>query len=112
MSVENTLDERAPTHGDFIKNTVTMQDLKNIMRDTPNWKTLYPYQRETLDMIAHKIGRILHGDPNHIDSWHDVAGYATLVERELTNAYAVERGQALLSAKQAEGQQQEKEAHG
>ena len=34
-------------------------------------------------MIAHKIGRILAGDPNHIDHWLDIAGYATLVAKEL-----------------------------
>jgi len=36
-------------------------------------------------MIAHKIARIINGDPNHLDSWHDIAGYATLVEQELKN---------------------------
>ena len=44
---------------------------------------LKSYQRESLDMIVHKIARILNGDPNHVDSWHDIAGYATLVELEL-----------------------------
>lgn len=29
-------------------------------------------------MIAHKIGRILNGDPNYRDSWDDIAGYAKL----------------------------------
>lgn len=33
-------------------------------------------------MIQHKIGRILNGDPAYADSWHDIAGYATLVEKE------------------------------
>jgi len=36
--------------------------------------------REALEMIAHKIGRILNGDPNYADSWHDIAGYAKLAE--------------------------------
>jgi len=34
-------------------------------------------------MIAHKIGRILNGDPDYQDSWHDIIGYARLVERQL-----------------------------
>ena len=34
-------------------------------------------------MIAHKIGRILNGDPNYADSWVDIAGYAQLVANEL-----------------------------
>ena len=31
-------------------------------------------------MILHKLARILNGDPNYVDSWHDIAGYAILVE--------------------------------
>jgi hypothetical protein len=34
-------------------------------------------------MIAHKIGRIVNGDPDHVDSWVDIAGYAQLVADEL-----------------------------
>jgi len=31
-------------------------------------------------MILHKIARILNGDPEYSDNWHDIAGYATLIE--------------------------------
>lgn len=34
-------------------------------------------------MIAHKLGRIINGDPNYSDSWHDIAGYAKLVADRL-----------------------------
>jgi hypothetical protein len=34
-------------------------------------------------MIAHKIGRIINGDPDYIDSWDDIAGYAKLVADRL-----------------------------
>jgi hypothetical protein len=34
-------------------------------------------------MIAHKLGRIVNGDPNYVDSWVDIAGYATLVAKRL-----------------------------
>jgi hypothetical protein len=40
-------------------------------------------QIEALDMICHKIGRILNGDPNYADSWVDIAGYAKLVADRL-----------------------------
>jgi hypothetical protein len=36
-----------------------------------------------LEMIAHKIGRVLAGDPNHADHWDDIAGYARLVARRV-----------------------------
>lgn len=53
------------------------------MRLTDNWELLQPFQVEALEMIAHKIGRILNGDPNYDDSWVDIAGYAKLVADRL-----------------------------
>ena len=53
------------------------------MRESVNWPDLSPSQAESLDMIAHKIGRILAGDPFVKDHWADIAGYAELVAREL-----------------------------
>jgi hypothetical protein len=54
------------------------------MRDSPNWGDLTDDKREALEMIAHKIGRILNGDPEYKDSWHDIIGYARLVEDTLS----------------------------
>lgn len=74
------LNERGSTHGDFEQNGIIMQQLKSAMRYHEGWKELNPYQREALEMIQHKIGRILCGDPNFQDHWTDIAGYARLVE--------------------------------
>lgn len=82
-NISNTLTERGNRYGEFPRHALISQSLKYIMRDTPNWNQLPPMHREALEMIAHKIGRILNGDPDYPDSWHDIAGYATLVEREL-----------------------------
>lgn len=51
------------------------------MHVSKNWskKELSSDKQEALEMIAHKIGRILNGDPNYKDSWTDIAGYAQLV---------------------------------
>jgi hypothetical protein len=48
-----------------------------------NWALLSASQKEALEMIAHKIGRILNGDPNYDDSWRDIAGYAELIVKQL-----------------------------
>lgn len=72
------LEERGSRYGPFSSHARITQDLKNVMRDTPNWPILTASQREALDMIAHKIGRILNGDPHYDDSWFDIAGYAQL----------------------------------
>lgn len=84
MSTQETLATRASSHGDFIENGRVMQHLKAICRNAPNRVNLEEYQKEAIDMICHKLGRILCGDPNFVDHWHDISGYATLVENILT----------------------------
>lgn len=81
--IRNILTERGKTHGDYAQHAGTTQCLKSVMRNTWNWGDLTPSQSECLEMVAHKIGRILSGDPNHIDHWDDIAGYATLVADQL-----------------------------
>ena len=77
------LNERETTHGDFGRQTETVQGIKELMRSAPNWKKLSPAKRESLELIATKIGRILHGDYMFKDSWDDIAGYAKLVAERL-----------------------------
>jgi len=81
--IKSILAERGKTHGDYSRHAATTQCLKSVMRHTQNWGDLNPSQVEALEMIAHKIGRILNGDPNHIDHWDDISGYATLVADQL-----------------------------
>ena len=81
--IQNTLKERGNKYGAFSDNANTCQSIKELMRKHDAWSDMSPYQMEALDMIAHKLARILNGDPYYIDSWHDIAGYATLVENIL-----------------------------
>jgi hypothetical protein len=81
--IEEIVADRQTTHGEFVENTVTMQALKDVMRATPNWNLLRPWQKEALEMNAHKIGRILHGDPNYLDHWEDMSGYNHRVIEQL-----------------------------
>jgi UDP-N-acetylmuramoylalanine-D-glutamate ligase len=82
MTIQKTLKERQKTHGNFITHALIAQSLKDVMRDH-GVNELAPDQVEALEMIAHKIARILNGNPNHHDHWHDIAGYATLVTERL-----------------------------
>lgn len=77
--VNKILSERKNSHGDFSDNAATTQEIKELMFNCTGWTRLSHVQREALDMIAHKIGRILAGDPNFKDHWLDLSGYATLV---------------------------------
>ncbi len=81
-----TLAERGSRYGAFPEHARITQALKRAMADSPNWSSLADDQREALEMIAHKVGRILNGDPNYIDSWHDICGYCRLVEARLEAA--------------------------
>jgi len=80
---ESMLEERGKRYGKFCGHADISQRLKSCMKDTPNWDELSDSQKESLDMIAHKIGRILNGDPIYDDNWVDIAGYATLIVQEL-----------------------------
>lgn len=80
---EALITERGTRYGKFKDGAEIMQSLKDTMRDVDGWNNLTASQKEALDMIQHKIGRILNGDPTYDDSWKDIAGYATLIVNEL-----------------------------
>lgn len=79
-----TLTERGKRYGKFTGHAKVTQELKrvlwNALADKPE---LADDQKEALDMICHKLGRIVNGDPNYADSWVDIAGYAKLVSDRL-----------------------------
>lgn len=89
--INETLDERAKTYGTFESNAKVAQQLKAALhhalsaRDESSYGDFYiaPDQVEALQMICSKLARIVNGDPNHVDSWRDIAGYAQLVADRL-----------------------------
>lgn len=76
--INEVLTERSKTHGDYGDHAAITQAIKELMRSQNSWVYLPETNKESLDMIAHKIGRILAGDPDFKDHWVDIAGYATL----------------------------------
>jgi len=83
MSIDETLAERGSRYGEFDEHAFLTQELKNAMHDHNGWHELDDDMKECLDMVAHKIGRIINGDPTYIDSWTDIIGYTRLVEKRL-----------------------------
>jgi hypothetical protein len=84
--INDILAERGKRYGIFSKHASLTQNLKKVMQDFEDgdaWARLNGDQQEALQMIQHKIGRILNGNPNYPDSWIDIAGYATLVANRL-----------------------------
>ena len=84
-NVDAILTERGSRYGPFKGHAEVTQDLKEVAREHLRLrnKTLADDQQEALDMIFHKIGRIINGDPDYDDSWVDIAGYAQLVADRL-----------------------------
>lgn len=96
--VDELLAERGERYGEFMDLAYISQDFREVMSVKPGWERLAVDQKESLEMITHKIARILNGDPNYVDSWADIAGYAQLVVQRLerdaeeAEAEAEERG--------------------
>ncbi len=81
MSIQATLDQREKQHGSF----ETHAEIESYLARAPsvNYNNMTDVQKIGLQMILHKVSRILNNGHNHIDSWHDIAGYATLVEQHM-----------------------------
>lgn len=83
MDINDTLKERGGRYGSFVDHARVTQAIKAAMADSPNWATLDADMKESLEMNAHKVGRILCGDPEYHDSWHDIIGYTKLIADRL-----------------------------
>lgn len=81
--IKEVLAERGKRYGEFEHQAEYAQDIKRVFQRSPNWAAMKDDQREALELIANKIGRILNGDPNYDDSWVDIAGYAKLIADRL-----------------------------
>lgn len=101
VELDALLAERGARYGKFADHALITQMLKAVMsgdwakvhalsypgestatlreRLKTVWKSMASDQHEALEMNAHKVGRIINGDPNYADSWDDIAGYAKLV---------------------------------
>lgn len=88
--IADTLKQRGEQYGDFNAQAAIAQALKKVMRANGRFFDMKPDQREAMDHIAVKLARILNGNPDHFDSWWDVAGYAKLVADRLASKTVVD----------------------
>lgn len=83
LEINEILEQRAKTHGDFTKNSELSQMFKKFVKEFSKGKDMpYPI-REGLDMILHKISRVICGNHLEPDHFRDIAGYATLITKYL-----------------------------
>lgn len=79
-NIVETLDQRGQHYGDYGNMAYVAQKIKDVLRDGGAWLRVTPVHRESLDLMATKMARIVCGDPNLPDNWHDIQGYAKLAE--------------------------------
>ena len=77
--LNKTLADRQKTHGDFQQVAKVAESLMCSIE----FQRLSASQSFAVRMIVGKLARIVCGNPNEPDHWHDIAGYAALVENEL-----------------------------
>ena len=85
MNTRDIIIQRSTTHGDYTDHARVAQEFKLVMRAEQGWRKLNPCQREALEMFAHKLARILVGNPHFKDHWDDIAGYAVLVSDRIND---------------------------
>jgi hypothetical protein len=83
VCMEQTTDEilqaRHQDYGTYYDLSVSIQRIKMAIRDCAGWQTLDDDMKETFEMIAIKMARLMNGDKYKQDSWDDILGYTKLV---------------------------------
>lgn len=83
-NVDETLEERGSRYGSFVDVSQVTMDLFGVLRERMEGRDdLHAYHIEALHMICNKMARAVCGDPMYADNWHDISGYARLVENEI-----------------------------
>lgn len=93
-AIKEILEQRGSRYGEFRDQSIISMGLKNTLRYEfsddlctltvrAGWARMEPYQQNAVDMICDKLARALNGDPNYLDNWDDIQGYAKLVSDRL-----------------------------
>lgn len=71
------LEERGNDYGDFELISKAAAELRQTMASSGCEYS--DAQQEAINMICHKMARLIFGNRNKQDTWLDIAGYATLI---------------------------------
>lgn len=79
MTIETILAERGATYGEYAEGSDLAMRLLAVVHSGAKYEEMNHGQQYAMFMFCAKMARLLNGDPDHVDSWSDIAGYATLV---------------------------------
>ena len=85
--LDDLLEKRADTYGEFNDVAEVTQRLYLVVKASPNYKSLSFIHKEAFHMIFHKIARLLCGNPQHLDTVRDIAGYSKLLFEHVESLY-------------------------
>jgi hypothetical protein len=85
------LEERKKTHGEYTEHARCTQAIMRAVQAERNWDDLPDPIRETVHMIAHKLGRIAVGNPYVHDHYLDIEGYAHLIVERTEDGVGMKR---------------------
>ena len=79
--IRETLKQRGSVYGNFSTLAYTSQSMKLVCRMNPGWFSLSKTERESIEMVLHKIARIVNGGGGSKmkDEIRDCIGYLTLI---------------------------------
>ena len=84
-TVAEVLKARSQRYGPYKVHAAAEQAIKRAMQSQPGWQNLNDVQQSVLDMVVHKIARILNGSADHADNWIDIAGYSKQTKENISN---------------------------
>lgn len=89
--IAKTLDERGNRYGDYRKQAMAVEQMvDDCLARLSGWVKAQPIQHSAARYIVDKLCRAFNGDPYYSDNWHDIQGYAKLVEQWIAEENANE----------------------
>lgn len=90
--IKSTLEERGSSYGEYADVADYFMRLVGVASRAKAWEQLPETAKCTVIMVCMKIARALSGSYDRTqDTWHDIAGYATLQEAEWAKQFQGEK---------------------
>lgn len=91
-SINEILAERGKNYGKFPEHAKISQALKTVLHSAPKWNELNATKKEALEMVMHKVARVLNGDSDYLDNYNDMIGYTQLMINEIEDKKSIKNG--------------------
>lgn len=76
--IDQILAERGSNYGDWGLECRMNEIITETLATGEGWNQMAATQREAMRRLVVKMVRIANGNPDHLDSWKDLEGYARL----------------------------------